>query len=193
MRIPAAVHRALALALLVGLVGLAYAVLLSPLWHRYQRVRGEVIEHVAQTAHMLTVAQDAQRLVEQRDELSSQGDWGRYFIQGAHPTLAAAALQRRVESIVKQSGGRLSSTQVLRPEEEQDYLKVAIRVRLALDTSALQQVLYELEGRPPLLTVEALTIIARRSRDARRTHDDPFDLDVQFQVSGWMPIAVEGA
>lgn len=193
MRLSAILQRTLALTLLAVLGLLAYFALVSPVWQSYRRTREAVAEHEARIARMLGLVADAERLSRQREVLREQGDSGRYLIRGASATLAAAALQKRIESLVERKGGRLGSTQVLPLETGQDFVRVAIRVHLALDTSTLQQVLYELEGQPPLLIVDDLVVIARDGHSTHRTRGNPVNLDVQLRLSGWMPRPVEGA
>ena len=193
MRLSAVLQRTLALVFLVVPGLLVYFVLLSPVWQNYRATRDTVADYEARIAHMLGISADAKRLSEQRDVLRIQGDSDRYLIGGASATLAAALLQKRIESIVERSGGRLSSTQVLPPETGQDFVRVAIRAHLALDTPTLQQVLYELESQPPLLIIDDLTVISRGGLETHRPHGAPVNLDVQLRLLGWMARPVEGA
>ena len=186
MRLPAAASRALALALLVALGVVVHLAVTSPLWQSYRTIRDAVVEHEIQIARLLGIAADADRLSVQRDRLRARDDLHRYLLAESSPTLAAAALRKRVKSIVEPTGGQLTSTQVLRSQTEHGYPRVDIDVRLALDTPTLQQVLYQLESRPPLLLINDLTVIARDGRSMRRLPDRPIDLDVRFRVSGWM-------
>jgi len=200
MRLSVVLQRALALALLAALGSLAYFVLAEPVWQRYQTTRDAVLEHETQIARMLRVAADAERLSRQRDVLRTQGSLDGYLIPGATPTLAAAALQNRIESVVKQSGGRLSSTQVLPTETEHDFIRVAVHVRLAVDTPSLQKILYAFESQPPLLIVDNMLVNSRGGRNVRRRRESrtgnlgrATNLDVRLRLSGWMPRPAEGA
>ena len=193
MSLSVILQRALALTLVVAAALLAYLVLVAPLWQSHQMARDATVEHEAQIVRMLALAADAKRLSEQRDLLRIQGKSERYLIRGASPTLAAAGLQKRIEAIAEQAGGRLGSTQVLPSQTEDDFVRVAIRVRLALDTPTLQRVLYEFEGQPPLLVIDDVVVIARGGHNIRQTRQAPANLDVQFRLSGWMPRRSRGA
>ena len=193
MRLSALQSRILALALLLGLAGLLYAAVASPVWKVHRVARDALAEHESQIARLLGIAADSTRLSQQRDALRARGDLRRYLLGGSSTTLAAAALQERIKSTVEATGGRLTSTRVLGPEAEHGFTRVAIGVRLALHTSALQQVLYELEGQAPLLEIDDLMVIARRTRSARQSRNSPANLDVRFSVSGFMPGAPEGS
>ena len=187
MRLSAPWRRASALALLVTLGLLAHLVVISPTWQSYQTTRHTVAEHESRIGRLLAVAAESQELSERRNAFRAEADLRRYLIAGESVTMAAVALQKRIESIAAQTGGRLISTEVLTPEDEHGFVRVTIRARLALDILALQQVLYELEGRPPLLVIDEIVVIARGGRSVGAAGGTPANLDVQLRVFGWTP------
>ena len=191
MRLSSGHSRVLAVILLLAAAGLVYAFVMMPIWQSHQETRNAVASHEEQIARLLGVAANTRALSEQRNALQSRGELGRYLLAGSSTTLAAAGLQERIKSIVEGTGGRLTSTRVLNPESEHGFTRVAIGVRLALDTVALQEVLYQLEGQRPLLVIDELMVIARRARSTRRTRDKADNLDVRFQISGFMSSAGE--
>ena len=142
-------------------------------------------------------------LEQQLDELDSDRSLQTSLMDEASPTLAAAGLQARLKQIVERSGGRLASTQVLSPENEEGLERVAISVRLSLTGPALQRVLHDLESGLPVLLVDEVVIAARGSRRPRRSRrrregqtEVPAPvaetrLDVRFRLSGFRRPALE--
>ena len=103
-------------------------------------------------------------------------------------SLAAAELQERVKAVVEQTGSRLTSTRVLTPAEEGSFYRVAVNVRMRVTVEALQEVLHGLEGALPYMTVDNVTVLARRARRNRRNKAaGPQTLDVRFDLSALMP------
>ena len=185
--------RALALAILAALGFLVYSALALPIWQSYTKTRDAAAEHEAQIGRLLGIVAESKRLAQQRDDPDMEKELRRYLIEGASATLAAAALQNRIGAVVKLADGQLVSTKVLPPETGHGYLRVAVQVRLALDTPALQKVLYELEDRPPLLKIDDVVVVARGGRSVGRMAGEAADLDVQLRISGWTPDPGEGA
>ena len=186
-------RRVLAVAIAALLGSFVVWMVALPLWHHWQRTRDAVAEHDARIVRLLGIVAQSERLSERRDAALTEGDPRRFLIVGTTATLAAAALQKRVESVVRRSGGRLSSTSVLRAKEERGFVWIAIAVRLAVDTPGLQQTLYALESRLPLLVVDELVVIARGVRGGRGAGHDTANLDVRLRISGWMAGAGEAA
>jgi general secretion pathway protein M len=80
------------------------------------------------------------------------------FLAGKTVTVAGAALQERVEAIVKQSGGAVLSSQIelQGPRAAEGF--VGVTESLEIDQASLQPALYDLESGMPYLFVESLAI-----------------------------------
>ena len=193
MRLGDLARRVLAIAIPVVLGLFVYWLAALPLWQHWQQTRDAVAEYESRIARLLGIVAQSKRLSERRDASPAESDPRRFLIAGTTATLAAAALQKRVGSTVRQSGGRLASTRVLRAEEEHGFVRIAIAVRLEVDTPGLQQALYALESRLPLLVVDELVVIARGGRGSGGTGRGPANLDVQLRISGWMAGSSEAA
>ena len=179
-------RRALAVAIPAVPGLLVYWLVALPLWQHWQQTRDAVADHESRIVHMLGIVAQSKRLSERRDASPNESGPLRFLIPGSTATLAAAALQKRVESSVRRSGGRLTSTRVLRAEKDHGFVRIAIAVRLAIDTPGLQEALHALESRLPLLVVDELAVIARGG-------PGPVSLDVQLRISGWMDGSREAA
>ncbi|MGI9335837.1 MAG: type II secretion system protein GspM [Gammaproteobacteria bacterium] len=176
--------RVLALVILASLVLLVFAALIRPLTARYLDNRGAIEQLSEQIARMRAISSQTQAYRAELDRLRQDPRRERYLLGEESPTLAAASLQERLKSVVEQHGGRLTSTQVMGAEEDGGFAKVAIAARVSGDISVLQRTLHDLEGSLPLLTVDDLTVLSRRSR--RRNSPAQVLLDVRFTLYGFM-------
>ena len=126
------------------------------------------------------------------DSLHREVESASYYVDAETPALAAAALQSRVKQAVEGAGGTLTSTQSLPLEEEGSAERVAILVRMSGDVDALLRVLYALEGEPPLLFVDNLTVRNKRRPTRRRRGRQPvvdstgYSLDISFELAGYL-------
>lgn len=179
--------RALALALVVVVVVLFVVAVLAPLANRYFASREAIEERTTQLARLERVAARAPYLQEALDELRDDPQSRRLLLVEDSPTLAAASMQERLKVVVERHGGRLTSTQVMAPSQQGGYAKVAVAARVSGGTAALQRTLHELESAVPLLTVDDLTILSRRSR--RRNAQNNVRLDIRFTLYGYMVVA----
>ncbi|MBI5634041.1 MAG: hypothetical protein HZA15_11245 [Nitrospirae bacterium] len=79
------------------------------------------------------------------------------LIEGQTPSLAAAALQETVKSIVVAKGGTISSERVSKPEELGKFKVITVSIDAVLPaTTALSDILYSIETRTPNLIVKEL-------------------------------------
>lgn len=173
---------ALLLIMLFGVVRLAVV----PIWNSYVENRDAIaqfqddIARYSRLSTQLTVLQSAVKNLNQSDDLAP------YVLPEESEPLAAAALQQRVKSVVTKSGGTLTSTQVLTPIPAQGFKRVTINVRMAVSTEALQQVFYELESNLPYLMTDNIIILSRGRKRRRQLPVDVDQLDVRFNLSGFM-------
>jgi Type II secretion system (T2SS), protein M subtype b len=179
-------NRLLALGLLLLTLGLVYLILVRPLWSAYHSNQEQIADYREDIARFERIAAKQPALEQQVQELTRQRKLVRYTLGAQSPTLAAAALQDRVKSIVEENGGRLTSTRILPVSDVGPFFQVAVNVQMRVSTKALQDVLYGLEGGAPYLLVENLTILSRGSRVYRRTGSTSAELDVRFDLSGLM-------
>ena len=92
------------------------------------------------------------------DQVRSNEDVKDFYFDAKTPALAGAQLQREVQEMVKASGGRVVSTQVLASAEDEQPPKVRVRAQIQGKTEALLEVLYQLEQARPFLFVDQMSI-----------------------------------
>ena len=183
--------RLLAVILLIGLCGLVFRVAMVPAWQHYYRNLAEIEESRELIERFSRIAANHNELADELRRLSDGREVSRQMLDPGSPSLAAAGLQELVKSVVEDAAGRLTSTQVLPPQPELGFLRIAINVRMAVDTTTLQAVMYQLERGAPLLIIDEVMVVtrrksSRRSRRSRRNKNDQSPLDVRFKLSGFM-------
>ena len=180
-------NRLFALGLLFLALGLVYLILVHPLWRAHHTNQAQIADYRESIARLELIAAKQPAFEQQVQQLRRQRKLVRYTLGAQSPTLAAAALQDRVKSIVEENGGRLTSTRILPVSDVGPFFQVAVNVQMRVSTKALQGVLYGLESGAPYLLVENLTILSRGSRVYRRAQSASAELDVRFDLSGLMP------
>jgi general secretion pathway protein M len=172
---------------LLALVLLAlYSFVVGPLLADYADSRHEVADSRAALAHYQEIGRDIPDLKQQLDALHRQGATGAGYLDGRNETLVAAALQERLKGAVVQTGGRLTSTQVLASTEKGQTRRVVVRGQMQMSIAALQRVLYTLESGSPYLFIDNLDVRPILGSRAPGTADSDALLDVHFDVYGYM-------
>ncbi|WP_052106876.1 type II secretion system protein GspM [Novilysobacter defluvii] len=191
--------RWVALALLLAVLALGYALLVHPLWTRPMLEVGERIDGLRERELRLRMREQQAPLVQERlRELeASQGDRPG-FLAADTPELATAGLVQRLESAVLEvsPGNRscaISNRSPLRPDHGGAYVRVAVEVRLVCGTAELAAVLHALESGSPRLFVDNLDVLAQRMYGAGgATPQDTRGVDASFDLSGYLPVPGEG-
>jgi general secretion pathway protein M len=178
------IGRALALAILVGLVGAAYYGIAAPLLDEVSSTE----ESIAQLRDALGRYERAGRSLDQRQAeltaLKARQSTADGFLQGANETLVAAEIQNRIKTLAEQSKGELKSTQILPPQEEGKFRRITVRSQMTLKLAAAQRVFYGLEASMPMLFLDNVNLRARSDRRTDEAGDDPV-LDIRFDVYGY--------
>lgn len=185
-RLPRIQRRILAVFLLLLVLAVAVRVLIVPIWTTYLGNRDAIIQAEDSIARYSRLSTQVDALRSAVGELQESDDLDRFVLAQDSEPIAAAALQERVKSVVTQSGGTLTSTQVLSAEAEQGFKRIAVNVRMAVSMDALQRVLYELENNIPYLLADDIVILARGVGKRRRSTQAVDLLDVRFSLYGFM-------
>jgi general secretion pathway protein M len=90
--------------------------------------------------------------------------------------------------VVSEAGGELSSTQVIPERNEENAVRVGVKIRMTGSSGVLRQVLQSFESGKPYLFIENLNIrpirMPRNPRDKNPVIEDR--LSVDFDVAGYM-------
>jgi len=191
--LPTWVSRSLALALLLGLVLLVYALVVAPLIASYRQSEIAVAEAQELLAGYRSVAARRDALEAQLAALADRQDDSGLYLAGTTDALAAAALQDHVKGAIEGSGGNLRSIQILPAEDDEGFRRVGVRAQLTATVNDLLRILHGIEGGTPFLFVDALEINNRRAR--RRSRDEAETMDpvllVRLDVAGYQQLRLQ--
>ncbi len=180
-------NRIAALSLLFLAIALAGVLLVRPLWEHYSTNRDRIAELEDRVARFESIATRQAPLEQQLATTLRSMNLDELTLRADSATLAAADLQERVKAAVQASGGSLTSTQILEPEKVSSFDRVFVNVRMTGSTLAVQESLYALESGQPMLMIDDLLIVTRRTaaRLRSRQKGQQDQLDVRFKVSGF--------
>ena len=124
------------------------------------------------------------------EEIKKQGKAEGRLIARDTASLASADLQTLIKEAVTRAGGELTSTQVIPEHKEEQFNRVAVKVRMIGSTQVLRDVLHSFESGHPILFVDNLNIRPIRNmqpmlpgRKASKVLDK---LSVDFDVIGYI-------
>lgn len=192
--LPPLAGRLLALAILAGLCALVWAGAAQPLLDRFAGYRDTVAQAEDQLPRLRRLAAMAPSLEAELARIERDPTARTRQLTGANDALAAADLQNRLGRIAAANAVVLRSTQILPPEEEEGFRRIAVRVALEGDTPALLKILHGLETASTLLFVDNLEIRARSGGRVRRNPaggaGKPAELLlIRFDLAGYIPEA----
>jgi general secretion pathway protein M len=185
IRISQHAHRALAFAILIGLLLVGYFGVIAPIIDEYATTRQELTNARARLLRASTTARHVDRLRAQLATLEKGDKNQDEFLQAASESLAAAQLQNQLKVFIDGTQGELRSTQILPSKKDGNLTRVSLRAQMSGTLANVQSVLYALESFSPRLFVDNLDI---RARPQNRGHagQGPVMLDVRFDLFGYM-------
>lgn len=175
--------RVAALGLLALMLGGLYALVLDPVFSGYRTGLEGLREEQSRIARFAAVAASAEDVEAAAEAIESRQAQSGIFIQGASDAQAAAALQSRINSVVRSAGGDLRSVQSLPPESSaaEGVSRIGVQLQYIGTIHNLRRLLYELETGTPLLFVEKLEMRGRLSRRSRQ--DENLQVDPNFLIT----------
>jgi general secretion pathway protein M len=185
-RLPRLQRRILAIGLLLLLVVVVVRIAMVPIVSTYLGNREAIVQMQDTITRYSKLSAQLDTLRLAVEELKEADDLDRYVLAQESEALAAAALQERVKAVVTNSGGTLSSTQVLPADADKGFKRIGVSVRMGVSIDALQRVLYELENDLPYLVADDIVILARGARKRRATTEALDLLDVRFKLHAFM-------
>lgn len=186
--------QAAALGLLLAVAILLYVAAIAPLAEIGAGYAERIEELEFKLTKMRKVAAEKDLWIKRLEEIKQQGKTQGRFISRDTAALASADLQTRIKEVVNQAGGELISTQVIPERKEEQFVRIAVKVRMTGSTGVLRDVLHDFEAGSPLLFVENLNIRPIRivqprlpnSPAAKQPQKIPDRLSVDFDVIGYM-------
>lgn len=158
-RLPARLRRAVAVGLLLALVGAVGLLAWLPIrWIAVQEQRLAALE--ARIGELRERIAEREQLQAERRLLEAGLNDATLFVRAATPALAAAELQGLVSAAVRANGGEVLTVQVLEPSEAPPFVEVGLRLTLAAGLDSLVGLLHAIETSRPLLLVRSLRLSA---------------------------------
>lgn len=106
------------------------------------------------------------------------------FLSGGSQALAAAELQKYLESLIETHQGSLKTTRVMAPQNDGALPVVALQVQIGLGTEALQRILHAIESGRPILLLDNV-LIRTREASGKRTSTVSGNLELQLTATGF--------
>lgn len=192
-------NRWIALLLLLGVLALAYAAVLRPLFAvPLATVETRIGDLQVRNARLRGLLLQRPQIERRLAELNAQGGGG--FLPQPSAELATAALVQQLEQVVGEAspGSRGCAIVNREPLEEnptrERYRRVTVQVRLRCGNAETVKVLHALESARPYLFVDALSITAQRYFAVPgSTEPQEGGLDVSFNLSGYILPSMGGA
>ena len=182
--LPPLASRALALTILVALVGLVYVTVVQPVIDDYTETSQSIDQMSGLLQRYRRIAANLAPMQAQLTRIQQQPGAKDGFFTGVNDTLVAAQLQGKLRSAVEAARGELKSTQVLPPEDDGKMRRITVRGQLVSTLGAIQRVIYDLEAASPYLFIDNLNMRVRpMERRAESADMDPI-LDVRFDEIG---------
>jgi general secretion pathway protein M len=183
-------QRWLALGLLTAVVLFIVLFLVAPLvstWSEYNETKKDLAFRLKRYKQVIA---SKDKVYANAEEIKLQYDQQEYFSDRETVALASADLQKFIKTTISETGGQLTSTQVLPSKTEEDITRIVVKVRMNGKIENLRSILYKIEMSKPLMLVEELDIRPVRGRRNRKTRKiEPSNkMNVNFQVASFMRI-----
>jgi general secretion pathway protein M len=175
----------LAVGMLLGVLLLIDLVVISPIVGLYDSTAETVQERAALAQRLQNSIRELPRLRKAADALKESSGDQQLLLEGSSDTVAAAMLQSTVKSLIEDGGARLNSAEILPPEKQDPYQKVALRVSFTGDLTLLTAVLRGIETARPVIFVDNVDI---RGAGGANQDDGDQSLTIAFDLYGFRPL-----
>jgi general secretion pathway protein M len=180
--------RLAAVGLLLLLIALVIGGVVYPLMSLGQEYRERVEDLQFRLDRLQQVAQNKDVLTQRLERIKMLARKNDAFLPTNTAALASAELQTRIKQTVSAAGGELSSTQVIPERNEENTIRIGVKMRLTGSTGMLRQVLQDFESGKPYLFIENLNIrpirMPRNPREKNPVIEDRLSID--FDVIAYM-------
>ena len=173
------ISRCSAFGLLLFFIAAGFQFVIQPLVNSYR-------DNHAKIRNLTSILLKQERLTGSIQSISDElNSAERPVLQHASDTLAKAALQDQISSIVAKHGGDVRSVRILPSVDVADgpaFQKNIVGIQFTADIAALARALSEFEVAEPVLFVERLQVVSVDSRTRDIEGLDASELDVRIDV-----------
>ena len=152
------VGRCLALASLLGLLGLGYLAVVAPVFDLYAEREAELAQRRMLEPRLRAAGEETPALRARLAELQATMQNRKIALDGGSDAIAAANLQSRVEELANAAGVAIGSTEGLAPESRGPFRRIGLRLAVAGEYESLLRLLGAIESTSPPLVVGELQI-----------------------------------
>jgi hypothetical protein len=175
--------KALALAICLLPVAFLYLAIVSPLRGVYESGAERLRERTELVERLQVSARELPRLRQEAERARAASNGGALLLTGSSATVAAATLQSTMKQLVESNGAKLSSAEILAPENKEQYQRVGIHVQFAGDLRLLMSVLRGIETSHPVMFVDNVEI--RGAADAAADDSSGQELSITLDLYGF--------
>ncbi len=181
-------RRWLAVSLLLLVILILISTIIWPIFDQSRQNKQKIEDLTMRLQRYKQVAAGKKQVIEKLNSSKAVLSKNNQFFKSKSYALASADLQQLVKDAIKNSGGLVTSTQVIPETSEGQFDRVAIRVQLSSTTAALKKILYIIESSRPILIVNNLRIRSSRgvyNRQLRRRVETDV-LTITLEVAGYL-------
>jgi general secretion pathway protein M len=178
-------RKGLAAAILVLVVVMLLGLTALPIWSANRGYQNAIETAQQRLERLRRTADSGSDLQSRFDQLQRSRVAAAHTLQSATPALAGAELQRIVTRSVAASGGQVLSTQIMPVREEQQFLRVAVKVRMRGTLEHIMDLFYALESGEPFLFLDQVSIRRLYARTRGRPDAGP-GVETDFELAGYM-------
>lgn len=134
---------------------------------------------------LLSRTQNAASLREDNENLISSGQAANLLVEGETIGIAGANLQKIMNDVVVDNGGKALSLQILRPVEDKELVRIGMSLSIEASIDSLRAIAHAIESGSPLIFIENIAV---KGSDAEFAAPDPHfigPLDVTLQVAAY--------
>jgi len=179
-------QRHLAAALLSVFLGAVLAVTVLPVWSANARYQTRIDRIQQQLQELRADAAADESLRPRFEQLRQLQLSDGHYLKSGTEAVAAAELQRIVKRITGNNGTQILSTQILPSSQEEDFVRVALKVRMRGTLTGIVESIYDMESSVTFLFMDNVSIRdSARRRSLRQSVSNQFDTD--FELIAYMP------
>ncbi len=181
-------QRQLAVTILIAVVLSIFSVTMLPLWIANSARNEDIRELQQRLYHLQQLTDEGNSLRPRLEQMKREKINDGHYLRGNTETVAAAELQRLVKTITGRNQVSIASTQILPATKENDFVRVALKVRVRGAMHGLIESFYDIETEETFLFLDKLNLReASRRRAQVATAAKPIDAEFELTAYAYMP------